>query len=163
MSIDVRFHLGWQEFYTADRFLAARDRRTPGERIIAPLIAFTGLIVSLVLGNVWWAAGTIGLGLILLLIAPRWRQKEMRTRWAHERFHHQEHIVSFDEDGVHYKQGPTESRYPWNFYQRFLESGDAFLLICGEDVFNLIPKRAFADQREVDAFRTLASKKLKAN
>ncbi len=58
-------------------------------------------------------------------------------------------------------QGLTESHLHWGFYERMLESAEGFLLICGEDVFSLIPKRAFASEEALSDFRALLAKKLR--
>lgn len=158
--IEVRFRLGWQEFYAAERFLAACNRRTPAERVVAPTLALAGLIAAATSGELWPLVAAVALGAALLLAAPRLRRRKMRSRWAREPFHHQEHAIAFDSEGVRYTQGQIVSRYPWHFYARILESNDAFLLICGEDVINLIPKRAFESAQAVDAFRALAAEKL---
>jgi hypothetical protein len=41
-----------------------------------------------------------------------------------------------------------------------LESPEGFLLIYGDDAFNLLPKRAFADDEMINQFRKLAAAKL---
>jgi hypothetical protein len=56
--------------------------------------------------------------------------------------------------------GHVESNLDWKYYQRMLESPDGFLLIYGDDTFNLLPKRAFANDEMINQFRTLAVSKL---
>lgn len=162
MNIDIKFHIDWQEYYAAQRFLAARNRHTPAERIIAPVLAVIGIAAAAFSGDLWIAAVAVALAVAVLLAGPRQRRYEIHRRWTREPYHHQEHLVSFDADGVEYVQGRIVSRYPWNFYERVIESGDAFLLVCGEDVFNLIPKRAFAGSEQIDEFRRLATGKLRS-
>ena len=57
--------------------------------------------------------------------------------------------------------GIIESNLDWKYYQRLIEKPDGFLLVYGNDSFNLLPKRAFADETLIQEFRALASKKLK--
>lgn len=160
VSIDIKFNLDWREYYAAQRFLAAHRRRTPAERIIAPILAVAGIAAGLISGDLWIAGVAVAIAVIVLFAGPRLRRREIHKRFAREPFHRQEHAVSFDSDGVEYVQGRIVSRYPWNFYERVIESGDAFLLVCGEDAFNLIPKRAFDGNDSVDEFRRLATGKL---
>ncbi len=57
--------------------------------------------------------------------------------------------------------GHVESNLDWKYYQRMIESPDGFLLIYGDDSFNLFPKRAFAGEEMDHEFRALARKNLK--
>jgi hypothetical protein len=57
--------------------------------------------------------------------------------------------------------GHIESNLDWKYYQRVMEYPEGLLLVYGNDSFNLLPKRAFADEKLIGAFRALAQKKLK--
>ena len=61
------------------------------------------------------------------------------------------------EEQIIIKNQFSETKTDWGTFQRFVESKDVFLLIytVNKNMFQLVPKRAFASSEEVDAFRKL--------
>ena len=156
----IRFHLGWEDYFSAKEFFREQHYSMPPERILGGLSMLAGALWFL-LGNLsLLAVIPLSLGLIVFFGSPHFRRLAARRKWDKEEFYRAEHIVSFSDEGVHYLLGSIESNLDWKYYQRFLESPDGFLLIYGEDSFNLIPMRAFEDRKMIDAFRSLAIAKL---
>jgi YcxB-like protein len=52
----------------------------------------------------------------------------------------------------------TQSEVAWSRFVRFREAEQHFLLYSSDDLYSIIPKRGFASQAELDAFREMASK-----
>jgi hypothetical protein len=163
MSIDLRFFLGWREYYAAQRFF----RRSRGEVPMEYPLAAAFLAVAAVL---WAAAAPAGIALACLaagagamLLAPWLRRLEVKRRWAREPIYQTEHVVSAGEQGLHYLMGWVESNLGWSYYQRWLETPEGFLLVYGDDSFNLLPKRAFASAEMMAEFRLLAAQNLKSD
>jgi hypothetical protein len=160
MSISVRFALTWQEYYAAQRFLARRTSGIAAEKFLG--------VVLLVLGAAIWYTGgldpyslsLLAAGIMLSLVPPLLRRLALKRKWAREPLHRAEHIISFDEDGISYTQGPVASRLDWGYFQRLIEGRDWFLLTYSGDIFSLIPKRAFASEQVLREFRALAAAKL---
>ncbi len=97
-----------------------------------------------------------------LLIGAHWvRRWVSKRKWEREPFYQSEHKVAFSEDGVYFRMEPIESNLDWKYYQRLVESPDGLLLVYGNDSFNLLPKRAFANETLLNEYRALAQKKLK--
>ena len=84
MSIDVRFELGWQEFYAAQRFLATARNDVPFERVAGPVLIVIGALVWSLTGLLWTAVAGLALGTLLLLAGPLNRRKEVEGRWRRE-------------------------------------------------------------------------------
>ena len=95
-----------------------------------------------------------------VLSVPFIRQLKLKRRWEREPLLRGEHLVNFSAEGVHYLLDDIESNLDWNYYQHWAESPNGFLLISAEDVFNLIPKRAFTNETKQSEFRTFLTAKL---
>ena len=95
-----------------------------------------------------------------VLSVPFIRQLKLKRRWEREPLLRGEHLVNFSAEGVHYLLDDIESNLDWNYYQHWAESPNGFLLISAEDVFNLIPKRAFTNETKQTEFRTFLTAKL---
>jgi hypothetical protein len=158
-NIDTRFSLSWEEYYTAWRFLKRRSSEYAPEKIAGATLVLMGIAIWMLGGHALFVIVGVCTGLAAIISVPMLYRLGLRHRWAREPLHGIEHQVSFSEEGIHYLQGPTESHLDWGFYERLIESEDGFLLICGEDVFSLIPKRAFASAEAINDFRALAEKK----
>lgn len=67
----------------------------------------------------------------------------------------------FDQRGAHFRFGTERINRPWERYQSFVESDRLFVLIHGRWAYSVVPKRAFADSQEIDAFRELLRAKIR--
>jgi hypothetical protein len=96
-------------------------------------------------------AGFIG-GMILFgLLGTR---KAMRSSVEK----HPENVLELRDDGIH-AMGHSSTDYQWFAFKRAAETPALFLVYPNENEYLIIPKRSFAGQAEVDAFReTLATK-----
>ncbi|HWQ33846.1 MAG TPA: YcxB family protein [Blastocatellia bacterium] len=159
--IHTRFSLNWDEYYAAWRFLKRHSSEYAPEKIAGVTLMLMGIAIWMLGGHGLFVIVGVITGLMAIISVPMLYSLGLRHRWAREPQHQAEHQVSFSEREIHYLQGTTESHLNWEFYERLLESDEAFLLICGEDVFSLIPKRAFESEEAVSEFRALAAKKLR--
>jgi len=96
-----------------------------------------------------------------VLSVPFIRQLRLKRRWEREPLLQAEHVVSFSAEGIHYLLDDIESNLDWNYYQTWAESPLGFLLVSAVDVFNFIPKRAFANEDLQNDFRKLLTAKLR--
>lgn len=96
-----------------------------------------------------------------LFSVPLFRQWRLKTRWARKPLLQAEHQVTFTTEGIYYLMDHIESHLNWRYFHRWSESAEGFLLIRAEDVFNFIPKRAFAKPAEIEEFRQLLITKLR--
>jgi hypothetical protein len=158
--MSIRFFLNWKEYFSAQEFFR-RDRYN-----VSPESVIGGVLMTL--SSLWFfiddlnmlAAIGFAAGLVIFLGVPLSRRWSLKRKWKREPLYQSEHSVSFSEEGIHYLMGQVDSNLDWKYYQRLLESPEGFLLIYGNDSFNLLPKRAFASEKMIDDFRALATSKL---
>lgn len=161
MTIQTSFVISWEEYYAAWRFLKRQSSEYAPEKIAGTILILTGIVIWMFGGHALFAVVGILTGLTAIISVPLLYRMGLRHRWAREPLHRLEHRVSASAEGIHYLQGTIESQLNWGFYERMVETQESFLLICGEDVFSLIPKRAFAAEQDVSNFRKLAAGKLR--
>jgi hypothetical protein len=68
---------------------------------------------------------------------------------------HNEYRLSFAEDGILYRTAAIDSRIDWSLYTHAVVVRDFYLLYHGRREFTVIPKRAFANAAEMQAFDAL--------
>jgi hypothetical protein len=161
MADSINFFLQWEEYFAAQEFFRRRRQSFAPEWVWGGLLILVGVILLVIGASGILAAGVVVFGLAILFGAPIARRWTSKRKWQREPLYHTEHEVSFGEDGVHFRMGQVESNLDWKYYQRLLESQDGLLLVYGDESFNLLPKRAFANETLINTFRALAQKKLK--
>jgi hypothetical protein len=158
--MNINFLLEWDEYFAAQEYFRRRRYNIAPEKVVGGvLMTLSALWFFLDDLNLFAGIG-LAAGIIIVFGAETFRRLISKHRWKREPLYRTEHAVSFSEDGVHFVMGRVESNLDWKYYQRMLESPEGFLLIYGNDSFNLFPKRAFANDEMIDAFRALAGKKL---
>ena len=161
MNIQTSFAVTWDEYYAAWRFLKRNSTEFAPEKIAGTILMLTGITIWMFGGHALFVIVGVLTGIAAIITVPMLYRHGLRRRWAREPMHLTEHQISFTPEEIHYVQGAIESHLNWSFYERIVESEEAFLLVCGEDVFSLIPKRAFASEQSLQEFRALAKKKLR--
>lgn len=158
--MNINFYLNWEEYFAAQEFFHySQSGLTPEYFRGGVLIVFGAVLFSM--GDLTHlAAGVMILGLVVIFCAPLVRRWISRHKWDREPLYRTEYKISANEEGVHFQMGKIESSLVWQYYQRFLESPDGFLLIYGGDAFNYLPKRAFASEVMIDQFRSLVTAQL---
>jgi len=160
MTLSIDFYLNWDEYFEAQEFFRRYRYSIAPEKVIG------GVMVTL--SALWFFIDDLSLfaiiglvaGLLLVLSASHLRRWASKRKWNREPLYQTKHKVSFNEDGVYFLMGQIESNLDWKYYQRMLESPEGFLLIYGNDSFNLFPKRAFRGEEMVSSFRSLATSRL---
>jgi len=161
MAESINFYLQWEEYFAAQEFFRRSRQRLSASLVVGVLLIILGTILYFLGHLVFFAADVLIAGLILIFAAPLLRRWASKNKWQREPFYHSEHEVAFGDEGVYFRMGQTESNLDWKYYQDWMESPEGFLLVYGNDSFNLLPKRAFANEDQINEFRALAEKKLK--
>ena len=161
MNQPIRFFLDWQKYFGAQEFLRASRVPVAPEKIVGGLLMVSSALWFL-LGNLNPMAFIgLALGLFIIYGMPAIRLWASKRKWEREPLYHQEHTLSYSEEGVFLQMGQIESNLNWEYYRSVLESPDGFLLITRDDAFNFFPKRVFGGENAINQFRQLAQKKLR--
>ncbi|MGN6714672.1 YcxB family protein [Anaerocolumna jejuensis] len=76
--------------------------------------------------------------------------------------YHEEYIMVFSKDSIKWITPSIESELKWNIYSELWESNDFYYLIQVPRMYMLIPKRAFAAQKDKQTFEEIALSSLKS-
>jgi hypothetical protein len=163
MSVQVKFSLGWKEYYEAQEFFRRSRHEVAPESVVGAALGLLAIILLLARSAAAYSLAACAAGAIVYLATPWLRRLTLKRRWARRPVYQAEHSVSFEEQGINYLMGWVESNFGWGYYERLLESPGGFLLVYGNDSFSLLPKRAFASEQSIDEFRALAAAKLKSS
>jgi hypothetical protein len=68
--------------------------------------------------------------------------------------------TTIDDEGTHFRIGTSRTSRPWSAYRRAVESDQVFLLIYGNWLYSVLPKRAIGDPRTIDQFRAALRTKI---
>lgn len=158
-SISLRYFVDWKEYYRAERFLLRQQHWVLPEQFSGALLLLLAIFFRYFDFPLGYSILPLIAG-ILFLCVPVFRHLGLRKRWEREPILQAEHIVSYAQDGIHYLLNGIESNLDWKYYQRWIESPQGFLLVYGQDVFNLIPKSAFDSPATINNFRQLIAGKL---
>ncbi|MDR2889596.1 MAG: YcxB family protein [Lachnospiraceae bacterium] len=104
------------------------------------LLSIVALIVLLLVGMV---------GLIIYFYLPVVTYK--RTLKFHE-----EYRLTFSDQGIRFKTPRIDTDLSWESYINLWESTDFYFLVQAPKRYSILPKRAFADVYEQDAFEKMA-------
>jgi hypothetical protein len=161
MAERINFFLQWEEYFAAQEFFRRSRQSVAPELLAGGALLLLGLLLLFVEGMNIVAILALALGLAVMILAPQVRRWSSKHKWQREPLYETEHEVSFSDDGVYFRMGVIESNLNWKYYQRVMESPNGLLMVYGNDSFNLLPKRAFADETLFNQFRSLATKNLK--
>jgi YcxB-like protein len=160
MRSSINFFLSWKEYFSAHEYFRFARYQLAPERVAGGLLmAISAFWFFLDHLNLLAVIG-LAIGMIIVFGLPLIRRWSWKRKWEREPLYREQHEVSYSEEGIRYLMGHVESNLDWKYYQRMLESPDGFLLIYGDDAFNLLPKRAFANDEMINQFRKLAAAKL---
>ena len=161
MAESINFFLQWEEYFAAQEFFRRNRQSVAPEWLAGGALLLVSLAMLLVEGLSWLAAVVLVVGALVILAAPLIRRWASKRKWQREPLYETEHEVAFRDEGVYFRMGVIESNLDWKYYQRVMESPNGLLVVYGNDSFNFLPKRAFANEKLLDEYRSLATSKLK--
>lgn len=161
MAESINFFLQWEEYFAAQEFFRRSRQSVAPEWLAGGALLLVGLAMLFVEGLSWLAAVVLVVGVVVILAAPLIRRWASKRKWQREPLYETEHEVAFRDEGVYFRMGVIESNLDWKYYQRVMESPNGLLVVYGNDSFNFLPKRAFANEKLLDEYRSLATSKLK--
>ena len=118
--------------------------------VLALLMMLTSGGLIRALGESWrahvgWAIALVLTLVLILLLARRQFNAQVRQMWESMATLQQVRTVQFDEDGVATIDALVQSRLRWGVYRRLEETPRLFLLFWSDYTFEIYPKRAFTE------------------
>lgn len=127
-----------------------------GDKVVAILLLLFGIYATITIGVEWWTV-------IFIVLAPiEWfnllSAHTLKAKFAFKSNpkYREPYEVSFTEADIHFKTPTIDSTIDWKMYTSMLEDKQMFLMIYGRGMYSVIPKRAFANDADLDRFRELA-------
>ncbi|WP_277407996.1 YcxB family protein [Lacrimispora xylanisolvens] len=77
----------------------------------------------------------------------------------YEQLHHPYKLL-FEDDKITFDAHGIHSTLSWDIYKHYMENKDYFYIIQKKRTYTLIPKRIFASENEISAFRQLLTNHL---
>jgi hypothetical protein len=157
---------------TADDYLAANKlhMRQRGWKRVAWIVFWVLLGVgALLFADVAIQdpnAGVLPLVLILLVAATQlvvrliYLPRRVRRVYSQQRTLQLPFESVCTDSGIEWKNANAEIQTPWSHFIRWREGDDLFVVYQSDIVFNMVPKRCFAQPEQVDAFRNLLTERL---
>ena len=159
-AMHVSFTYTEEEYMRAVRVFYARAYHTRFNFLLGALVTLLGLLmlasgVDALFTTVCLAIGLMftALNLYVHFVTPRLHYKanpKLRERYE----------LDFSDEGILYRSKGAETRLEWGFYSKVWETGEFYLLGYGKDMFSVIPKRAFPDDAQEEAFREMLGRRL---
>ncbi|MBI1213081.1 MAG: hypothetical protein GC190_16580 [Alphaproteobacteria bacterium] len=157
---------------TADDYVAANDLNTRWTRarwlrVVLMSVALIGLAIWKVPHDPQRALVMVGLylsALTVLLLAYRYAYLPWRARhvFAQTKALQRPYTWDWNDDQLNYKTDLATGIVPWTNLGTWRENESLFALYASPIAFFLLPKRAFADDAAIEAFRATLRKKVAA-
>lgn len=154
-TIRIRYQHRIEDHLQAARLYYRTTRFLLGDRLVAVILLGAGVAGIAQTGVHWWCV-------LMLALAPlEWVNLlspfPLRVRIAFRRNpqFREPYQLTFDEEGIRFETLTIDSRIDWSHFSQVLEDGQLFLLVYGQWLYSVIPKRTFAGAEEIDAFRIL--------
>jgi hypothetical protein len=158
--ITVTFYNQLRDHLEAQKLLYSKGVMARIDKVVALMLLGLGVYLIYIAGFQWWSV------LWMLLAVVEWFNllslHTLRTTLFYKRNpkFQEEYHLEFSPDSIHFKTASIDSVLQWTHYQRVIENSNMFLLMYGKDLYTLIPKRGFANQDDIDAFRALVDMKV---
>lgn len=158
-AVELAFTYTEDEYTEAARAFYARASDPKFAFYLGVGVVLAGLLLSWVAGDPYFGGAML---FAVLIVLARWLYGRwaMRSLFRRNPKFRDEYRLTFSDEGIIFRSKSVESRLGWEFYTGLWETPDFYYLIYGEDMFSLIPKRAFRTPLREAAFRELLRRKL---
>jgi hypothetical protein len=167
----IAFTLTEDDLFEAIRARWRKEQRRKAGRALVLFVIFQLVVVLLGIGTI--QRGNIFGGVVVITLFPvsflllLWFQSRKRRSFAKKQFSSNpsmqspSEIVS-NEEGISGKDSLTGWVHRWEAFVSYLESDNLLLLFVSDVSSHILPKRAFADEAELQAFRELLASRIGA-
>jgi hypothetical protein len=155
LQIDHRL----SEHVQAERLYYARHSKFASvDRIVAAALLLVGIVSTALVGLHWWTAIWFLLAPLeffdLLSIAPL----VVSHRFKKTAKFHELNELEFTEDGIYFRTPTIDSRLKWEIYSEVIDNDDLILLVLGNQMYSVLPKRCFKNDEDIGKLLTMARK-----
>ena len=155
--ISISFINELKDHIEAQRVLYSKCVMAKLDKVVAVLLFGFGIYYVASVGVRWWTVIWFPLAVaewfdLLSLSRLRTKIDFQRNPKFREEYH-----LTFSRESIHFKTASLDSTLQWTHYERVIESSELFLLMYGNGLYTLIPKRCFKSNEEINAFRALVS------
>jgi len=156
----IHFKRTLSDHIHACRVYQAKTRTAKLDKVISVFCFVMGCLTIYNYGIRWWTLGFFPLALVhwFDIVTPLrvWMSIKRNIK-----LYTGEYELIFDHEGVHAKSGVLGGYVSWEGYNTVLESDKVFLLVYGRWFYTIVPKRVFADEKEMGVFREMLKGKIK--
>jgi hypothetical protein len=158
-AVEVAFKYTEEEYTSA---AVAFHTRTPEAKfsIYLGVGFFVAVLLLALLSAEPYIGGCALLGGLIVLARWFYSRSALRRHFRRNPKLRDECRAMFSDEGILFRSKDAESRLEWGFYSKVWETPDFYFLLYGNDMFSLIPKRAFHGRRHEAEFRELLRRKL---
>ena len=114
-----------------------------------------GVLVSFLLGCFW-----LFMGVFVNPYLNLYQRYFVSRTWKSYQALKEAMNVDITQEGLNIKGESFECTSKWKIYTKFMETPKLFMLYQSKNLFNLIPKRAFNSDEEIEEFRELLRTKI---
>jgi len=124
--------------------------------VVAAVLVACGSFLIVGAGS-WWGGVFVLVGLLEAFnLLPAAVIRAMIEYRANPKFH-DEVQLTLTPDGIHFRTSMIDSTLKWTLYSDYFETDRVFILIYGERMYTVIPKRALDGDAQVHEIRELLS------
>jgi hypothetical protein len=158
-AVELSFRYTEEEYASAaaDFYARASDAKFTFHLGVGVFAA--ALVLAWLAGDPYFG-GSVLLGGLVVLAGWLYRRSALRRHFRRNPKFRDEYRMTFSDEGILFRSKGVESRLDWDFYSDVRETPEFYFLVYGEDMFSLIPKRAFRGRRQESEFRGLLRRKL---
>jgi hypothetical protein len=162
-TISLRFRYTEEEYIAAIRFYLTGSKGFSIRLVLSSICAVAGIfLVSFLNLDSAFSFLLTFIGVVLLLIWSLLFFVVPRQRFRRDPKFRDEYSLQFSDDGIQFKTAQIDALVQWSLYSKVVESERFYILVYGENMISVIPRRAFASAQQEAAFDELLKRKLPA-
>ena len=159
--ISLRFKYTEDEYAAASRLNMVRSTGFWIWFVVSALLCVLGVYLVAILGlDLGISFSLTFFGVLLFLIWALQLFVEPRQAFRREPKFQDEYLLQFSDDGIQFKTPQIDALIQWSLYSRVIENERFYLLVYGRNMMSVIPKRAFENSQQQDAFEALLRRRL---
>ena len=162
-TISLRFKYTEEEYIAATRLYLTGSRSFLIRLVLSSIFVAVGIfLVSLLQMDTLISFLLTFIGVVLLLIWALLFFVVPRQRFRRDPKFRDEYTLQFSDDGIQFKTAQIDALVQWSLYSKVIKSERFYMMVYGQNMISVIPRRAFASAQQDAAFDELLKRKLPA-